>query len=504
VTPARRDYLALAVIVILATALRLVGLPGRGEWDDDQGAELLTMLHWVRDGEVPLVGPVSSTGTTHHGAAYYWLLGPSAFLSDVNPVAVVATLVVVGIVGVAATWWLGRTVGGPLAGHVAALLMAVSPSAIGTSTSLWNSNIVGPTAALAAASGWHAWRTREPRWWYLSAAAAVLVVHGHLLAAVGVPPLVALFAADLLRRPRPTRRQAIRTLVGITLIVAAAVIPLFVYESRHDFAETRAIVDLISNGAAAQGSRGMSIRTLPVVAWRTLGWPVSGAVNAAPLSALPAVFFTVAALTIAATGTQGIARQFGRSAVVTTIWAVAALTVVAPGLGMIHPGLPNDQYHAWLDPILFAAIGVAVAWLWAARPIVMKATALAVLVACLTLSTVSMPPLMSAHGGWPTAAAAAERIRAVTEGKPTAVTGVYKTGAAIQFPLRRAGSTVVDPSVAEFLVVTCDPLFEGPVGIPCGGRAEAARAFMAGFALAEAKDCFANGPRRDICVFRRR
>jgi hypothetical protein len=115
-----------------------------------------------------------------------------------------------------------------------------------------------------------------------------------------------------------------------------------------------------------------------------------------------------------------------------------------------------------------------------------------------------MPPLMSAHGGWPTAAAAAERIRAVTEGKPTAVTGVYKTGAAIQFPLRRAGSTVVDPSVAEFLVVTCDPLFEGPVGIPCGGRAEAARAFMAGFALAEAKDCFANGPRRDICVFRRR
>ena len=154
---------------------------------------------------------------------------------------------------------------------------------------------------------------------------------------------------------------------------------------------------------------------------------------------------------------------------------------------MIHPGLPNDQYHAWLDPIIFAAFGVAVAWMWAARPKVVKAAAVTVLVACLTLSIVSMPSFASAPGGWPSAATAADRIRAVTDDKPTAVTGVYKSGAAVEFPLRRAGSTVVDPSAAEFLVVTCDPLFERAVGIPCGGPAEAARAFMAGLALAETR-----------------
>ena len=188
----------------------------------------------------------------------------------------------------------------------------------------------------------------------------------------------------------------------------------------------------------------------------------------------------------------------------TTVWAVAALTLVAPSLGMVHPGLPSDQYHAWLDPIVFAAIGVAAAWMWAARSLVVKAAAATLVVACLTLSIVSMPPFTSARGGWPSAAVAADRIRAVTGDSPTAVTGVYKTGAAVEFPLRRAGSTVIDPSAAEFLVVTCDPLFERPVGIPCGGPAEAARAFMAGFALAEVKDCFANGPRRDICIFHRR
>ena len=503
-TPARRDCLVLTAILVLSAVLRFVGLPGRGEWDDDQGTELLAMLHWVRDGEVPLLGPVSSSGTTHHGVAYYWLLAPGAFLSDVNPVAVVATLAVVGTAGVAATWWLGRTVGGPLAGHLAALLMAVSPSAIATSTFLWNSNIVGPSAALATASGWHAWRTRQPRWWFLSAAATVLVVHGHTLAAVGVLPLIVLFVADLLRRPRRPRRQVIWVLVGTSLIVAAGLVPFFVFELRHDFAETRAIVNYMWNGATAHGPSGESIRALPVIALRILAWPVSGNVSAAPLSALPAVFFTVAALTVAATGTAGVAKQFGRWAMATTVWAVVALTLAAPNLGVIHSGLPNDQYHAWLDPIILAAIGVAAAWLWGARSTVLKAAATTVVLACLTLSIVSMPPFTSARGGWPSAAEAADRIRAVTDDHPTAVTGVYKTGAAVEFPLRRAGSRVVDPSVAEFLVVTCDPLFERAVGIPCGGPAEAARAFMAGFAMAETRDCFANGPRRYICIFHRR
>ena len=49
-TPARRDGLVLAVILLIAAAVRLVGLSGRGEWDDDQGTEMLTLLHWVRDG----------------------------------------------------------------------------------------------------------------------------------------------------------------------------------------------------------------------------------------------------------------------------------------------------------------------------------------------------------------------------------------------------------------------------------------------------------------------
>jgi 4-amino-4-deoxy-L-arabinose transferase-like glycosyltransferase len=170
-TPARRDALILTAILVLAPALRFIDLSSRGQWDDDQGIEMLTMLLWVRDGQVPLLGPVSSVAGVHHGVGFYWLLAPGAFLTDANHVAAKAMIAMLGVGGVAATWWLGRTVAesSPAgawahAGHVAGLLMAVSPSAIRSSTFVWNSNIVAPFAALATAAAWHALRTRRARW----------------------------------------------------------------------------------------------------------------------------------------------------------------------------------------------------------------------------------------------------------------------------------------------------------------------------------------------------
>ena len=485
-TPARRDGLILVAILTLAAVLRFVGLPGRGQWDDDQGIEMLTMLLWVRDGQVPLLGPMSSLGTAHHGAAFYWILAPSAFLTDADPVAAAATIAVLGVAGVAATWWLGRTVAGALAGHVAGLLMAVSPSAISSSTFVWNSNVVAPFAALAAAAAWHAWRTRRARWWLLAAVATVLMVHGHLLAAIGVPPLAALLVTDIYRRPPAERPKMLAPLFGAVAIIAAGYVPTLIHDVRHGFTETAALAHFFTEGGAAEGP-SLVLRPL-IILWRILVWPVSGS--------WPAGIITAAALVIVVTGKDGIARQFGRWAVGTVVWAVLVLTFVSPSLAEFFDGLPRDQYHAWLAPIIFAVIAVAIARLG-------KVLAATAVVACLALSAVAMPPLNSADGGWPKAADSAARIGTMAGGKPIATIGVAKSGAALGFPLWRQGSPNYSPSNAEILVVTCDRLFEPSIGIPCGGPAELAVARQVGFPAARLVDKFDDGPRRAVCVFSR-
>jgi 4-amino-4-deoxy-L-arabinose transferase-like glycosyltransferase len=496
-----RDGLILAAILAVAAVLRFVGLPGRGAWDDDQGDEMLAMLAWVRDGHAPLLGPVSSIGTAHHGVGFYWILAPSAFLTDANPVAAAATLAVVGIAGVAATWWLGRTVGGPLAGHLAGLLMGVSPSAIGASTFVWNSNIVAPFAAVAFAAGWHAWRTHRARWWLAVAVATLFMLHGHLLASIALPPIGALLVADILRRPRAERLRMLPPVLGAAAIVAAGYMPILIYEVRNDFPETAALAHYVTQAGTSHGL-SMVVRPL-IILWRILAWPVSGHVPSSVLGGLPAAFIATIGLILAASGKPGIARQFGRWAVGTIAWAVLALTFVTPTLAEFVEGLPNDQYHAWLDPILFAIIGVAVARLRAMRARVGRASAIAIVVSCLALSLASVPPLRSPDGGWPRAAESAGRIRAVGRNQWTAVIGVAKSGAALAFPLHRDGQRLTSASTADVLVVTCDRLFERAVGVPCGGSAELAVARQFGFPAVRLVDRFEDGPRRVICVFAR-
>ena len=474
-TPARRDALILTAILVLAAILRFINLPSRGQWDDDQGYEMLTMLLWVRDGQVPLLGPVSSAPGVHHGAGFYWLLAPAAFLTDANPVAATATLAVLGVGGVAAAWWLGRTVAGPLAGHVAGLLMAVSPSAISASTFVWNSNIVAPFSALATAAAWHAWGTRRARWWLLAAVGALFMLHGHLLTVVALPPLAALLIADVAR----DRHRMLAPVAGAIAILVLGYGPTFIHQLRNGLPEIA-------------GEPPIYLRPL-IILWRIEVWPISGDASAAVLGGLPAAVIAAAALVVAATGKPGIATQFGRWAVGTFGWATAALTFLAPSLASFTPGLPNDQYHAWLTPIVFAVVGVAVVRLKA------RAWAIATVAACLALSLTSMPPLNSPDGGWPKAAETAERIRTTARDQPIAVMGVAKSGAAMGFPLWRDGKP--NTPTGTLLVVTCDRLFERSVGMLCGGPAESAIARKAGFE--RLIGTFEDGPRRVVCLFAR-
>jgi hypothetical protein len=326
-----------------------------------------------------------------------------------------------------------------------------------------------------------------------------------MLAVIIVVPLVLLLVADVLRRPRSERRRMLAPVLGSAAIVAVGCVPLLVHELRSDFSETRAIVEYATGpGAYGRMPPPLPIVALPIIAWRIVIWPISGFFPTAPLWGIPAAILVVGALAVAAAGTQGIARQFSRWAAATILWAALALTLISPSLALTIPGLPNDQYHAWLDPILFAVIGVAVVTLSAApRALVGRSSAVAMVAACVILSVVAMPPLSSPDGGWRRAAESAARIRSVTGDHPTAVTGVAKSGGALEFPLRRLGTPITTPSAAEFLVVSCDRLFEAGVGVRCGGPAEKAVASQIGYPPTRLVDRFTDSPRRLVSVFAR-
>ena len=376
-TPARArrlELLALLGILVLAALTRLPGLDARGRWDADQGTDMLVLRGMAVDGEMPLLGPKTSIGTFHHGAVYYYLLAPAAMISSADPVAVTGEIALFGIAAVAGTWWLARLVGGPLAGAAAGLLAAISPAGIDASTFIWNPNLIPAASALAYAAAVMARRSGQARWWVASGIGAMVTMQCHVLGVVIVVPLAWAWGADLVRRRRAGQPTVglVKGGLGATVVIAAGFLPLLVHELGSDFAETRAILGYVAGGGR-EAATGVLDRIV-TVGLRSITWPVTGLITDRLAVSLIGALIVVALGCVAVVGRRrgdrpdvpgGTAAAIDLPAVRWLAgslgYSVVALALFAPSLAIIVPELPNDHYHAFLDPIVLTLVGVGLA-----------------------------------------------------------------------------------------------------------------------------------------------
>ena len=111
------ELIGLGTLVLVAAILRFIDLPTRGTWDADQGHDMLVLRDLAVNGQIPLLGPPTSIGDFHHGVLYYLLLAPVVAVFGVDPVAVTGAIALAGTLAVAVTWWLARSIGGPVCGR---------------------------------------------------------------------------------------------------------------------------------------------------------------------------------------------------------------------------------------------------------------------------------------------------------------------------------------------------------------------------------------------------
>ena len=425
-----------------------------------------------------------------------------------------------GIGAVAAVWWLARLVGGPVAGLAAALLAAVSPAGIEASTFIWNPNLIPLASAVAFAAALYAIRSRHARWWLLSALGAMVVMQCHVLGVVVVPPLLVAWLADV--RGRRRRDERLGPLVGRGRgrprdprgrLPAAARLraparlrgdagdPRLPRRQRRERRVRRARPDRRSSasvdrlaGVGACSPTGRCSRWPPSLACRPRRGRDPRRAGHRP----------------AGGGLAGrLRRVVGRRP-----------RAVRPEPRPDHPGLPNDHYHSFLDPLVLALRRRG------ARPARRRREAAgeAVPAGSRAARGRSWPPRHRhrarrrlrrrvAPGDVARRRLAARRPggRADDRGRRTASRSAssgsrgFKNANAMRFPLEHRGATPLPDGTsgapAGTLVVVCDPLFDDVVGAACGGPAEdalLAGRWRSGLGLI---DRFDAGSRRVISIY---
>ena len=321
---------------------------------------MLTLMAFVHDGVFPLVGPPTSIGDFHHGAAYYYLLAPSAWLGGGDPAFVVGEIALLGVLAVGLVATLARNVGGMVAGVTAGLLMTVSATAIDESTFLWNPNLVAFTSALAVTAAWRAWTTRRARWWLLVAAAQAATMQCHVLGFVLLPPLVVWLIADARRRHGPERQAVVRVALGAIAVIAVSYVPLLASELQTGFHKSREALAFIAGGGQAVAP-GPLLR-MTFVTMRVLAWPLSGLLIDSLAVGVPAAVVVATFAVWRARVAHGPERDLARWLAATVLWSCVILGVAISGLASVT-ALPVDHYHAFLDPLVFLVVGLGFAGL---------------------------------------------------------------------------------------------------------------------------------------------
>ena len=482
--PPRRDLLVLAGLLVLAALLRLPSLATRGTWDGDQGHDMLVLRALVRDGIVPLLGPPTSIGDVHHGAWYYYLLSPAAFLTGGDsPLAVVAEIAVAGSAAVGVVWWLARAVAGSAAGAAAGLVLAVSAAAIDESTFIWNPNLIALSSAIALAATWRAWSGGSRWWWVVAAVGLAVTMQCHVLGVALLPVVAVPFVLDARRRPLGG------PLLASIVVLGLAFLPLLVNEATTGGSEINAALAYLRGGGDGI-TVALPIRFI-VVGVRVVSWPLVGLITDALIPALLATIGVVAIVACAWRPRLGVEAGSGAAALGATsresraarwlgaglLWTTAFLTVAAPSLATVVPGLPNDHYHAFADPMVVVLVGLGFAM--AIRGGVRRpagVVAVVVLGVLIAWNLTHLPPGTHPDGGYPAGQAAGDRADAALSGagvdreRPVLVQSLpdFKSTEAMAYPLARLGRAFVA---------------ETPIGLAPGGVDETTVDQFAGLVL---------------------
>ncbi len=233
----RRHHLALLVILLLGTALRLVQ-PTLVPFKRDEATIARLGQAIAHEGFRPTAGVDSSLGIENLPLTLYLMALPLRLWPD--PLSAVIFTILLNSLALPACYLLGRALLGRRPALLATLLFAVSPWAVLYARKIWARTLPLFTIALMACL-WLALVRKKP-WALVASFAALAALLGLQLEALAFVPLVGLV---LLRFHRELSWRALLT--GI-LVFAALLTPYVLHDAGQGWQNARGLLDYAQAG----------------------------------------------------------------------------------------------------------------------------------------------------------------------------------------------------------------------------------------------------------------
>lgn len=242
--------LILVAVIIIASFLRLYNIPGNVQFWGDQGRDALIVSQIFTEHDPVFIGPVTSVGNMYLGPFYYYFMLPFLWLSYPSPLGPVYAVALIGIITVALVYFLGKELIGDKAALIASFFYAVSATVAENVRFSWNPNIIPFFSLIMVWATYRAWK-KDLKYWLLVTLCFSLLIQLHyitLLTAGGAGLILIWQVIQLIRRQDTLQLKKLGIIcVGCVGIFLLSVVPLVLFDFKHNFLNLKSFFSLVEN-----------------------------------------------------------------------------------------------------------------------------------------------------------------------------------------------------------------------------------------------------------------
>ncbi|MDP3888510.1 MAG: glycosyltransferase family 39 protein [bacterium] len=344
------SFLLLVLILLTGTFLRFYQIQGHATFLGDEGRDALIVKRMIVDHQWTLLGPTASFGNLYLGPIYYYFMIPGLLLANFNPVGPAMVVASFGVLALFLVWKISYDFFGKPAAVCASGLYAISQVIITHTRSSWNPNPMPFFSLLAIYSLYKTIQKRNGKWLILVGGSLGVALQLHYIA---FALIASIFLIILLFRPKI---KAYWYGLGIISFLTA-LSPQIMFELRHNFIDTRAMIDFFLHRGDFTASAGIGLDKLaPFTLYlRLFDHLVATDINVLGLflgivSGLTAFYFLYRQKSFQT-------KNLGLS--ILLLWLFLGMIIIPLYRGKIH-----DHYLGFLFPTPFILLGFLFSRLW--------------------------------------------------------------------------------------------------------------------------------------------
>ena len=218
----------------------------------DEGRDMLVVFEILEGKNLPFIGPPTSVGQLYLGPIYYYFITPFVWIFNMNPVGPAVFVAIIGIFTIPLIYLVGKVFFEKKAGLFSAGLYTLSPLIVRFSRSSWNPNPMPFFTLLLMLSLYYWHKKKKSKFLYLGVFSYAVMLQLHYMPILLIPFL--LFILFMLKKNIKDKK----TLFYAFLIFFVLLTPLLVFDLKHNFVNTRGIIEIFRE----RSSLGFSISDL--------------------------------------------------------------------------------------------------------------------------------------------------------------------------------------------------------------------------------------------------